>query len=94
MPTILLKLPEMSAAEILSELPKLTPAELRDIRERILELEEAREVEETPELLAAVDEGLRSLEGERIFTPDEARARIAQWTSQSSCHQPLRVLRQ
>ena len=31
----------MSAAEILDELPKLTPAELQHIHERILELEEA-----------------------------------------------------
>lgn len=74
---------EMSAVEILNELPKLTPVELQRVHERILELEEAQEVEETPELLAAVDEGLRSLESERTYTPDEVRARIAQWTSKS-----------
>ena len=74
----------MSAAEILDELSKLTPVELQHIHERILELEEAQNVEETPELLAAVDEGLRSLESERTYTPDEARAKIAQWTSKSS----------
>ncbi len=73
----------MSAVEILNELPKLTPVELQRVHERILELEEAQEVEETPELLAAVDEGLRSLESERTYTPDEVRARIAQWTSKS-----------
>ena len=54
----------MSATEILDELPKLTPVELQRIQERILELEEAQEIEETPELLAAVDDGLRSLENE------------------------------
>ena len=74
----------MSAVEILNELPKLTPVELQHIHERILELEEAQEIEETPELLAAVDEGLRSLETERTYTPDEMRAKIAQWTSKSS----------
>jgi len=74
----------MSTAEILNELPKLTPTELQHIHERILELEEAQEVEETPELIAAVDTGLRSLESERTYTPDEVRARIAQWTSKSS----------
>ncbi|MHA3772354.1 hypothetical protein ACXR0O_12545 [Verrucomicrobiota bacterium sgz303538] len=74
----------MSAAEILDELPNLTPRELQRIHERILELEEAQEVEETPELLAAVDEGLRSLENEPTYTPDEVRAKIAQWTSRSS----------
>ncbi len=74
----------MSAAEILNELPKLTPLELQHIHARILELEEAQEVEETPELLAAVDEGVRSLASERTYTPDEVRAKIAQWTSKSS----------
>lgn len=74
----------VSTAEILNELPKLTPVELQRIQERILELEETREVEETPELLAAVDEGLRSLAEERTYTTDEVRERIAQWTSKSS----------
>jgi hypothetical protein len=74
----------MSAAEILNELPKLTSAELQHIHERILELEEAQQIEETPELLAAVDEGLRSLENERTYTLDEARAKITDWTSKSS----------
>jgi hypothetical protein len=78
------KVRAMSALEILKELPKLTPVELQHIHERILELEEALEVEETPELLAAVDAGLRSLETERTYTADEARARIVQWTSKSS----------
>ncbi len=48
------RLARMSTAEILDELPKLTPLELQHIRERILELGEAQEVEETPELLAVV----------------------------------------
>ncbi len=74
----------MSAAEILDELPKLPIEELQRIHERILELEEAQEVEETPELLAAVDEGLRSLEREPTYTPEEVRRKIAQWTSRSS----------
>ena len=74
----------MSAAEILEELPNLPPAELQRIRERILELEDEYEVEETPALLAAIDEGLRSLENEPIYTPDAVRERISQWASKSS----------
>jgi hypothetical protein len=69
----------MSATEILNELPKLAPVELQRMHERILELEEAQEIEEPPELLAAVDEGMRSLENETTYTPDEVGARIAQW---------------
>jgi len=74
----------MSAAEILSELPKLTPVELQHIHDRILELEDAQGVEETPELLAAIDEGLRSAESEPSYSVDEARAKITEWTSRSS----------
>jgi hypothetical protein len=46
-----------------------------------MKVEEDQEIEETPELLAAVDEGMRSLENEPTYTPDEVRARIAQRTS-------------
>jgi hypothetical protein len=74
----------MSAVEILDELPKLTPVELQLIHERIMELEEVQEIEETPELLAAIDEGLRSLETEPTYALDEVRAHIAEWTSKSS----------
>jgi hypothetical protein len=48
---------------------------LQRIHERILELEEAQKVGETPELLAAVDEGLRSAETEPAYSVDEVRAR-------------------
>ena len=71
----------MSTAEILDELAKLSPVELQHVHARILELEEAQDLEETPELLAAIDEGLRSLENERTYTLGEARAKIARWTS-------------
>ena len=49
----------------------------------ILESEEAQEVEEPPELLAAVDEGLRSLASEPTYTLDEVRGKIAEWTLKS-----------
>jgi hypothetical protein len=62
----------------------LTPLELQRIHDRILELEEAQEIEETPELLAAIDEGQRSLETEPTYTLDDARLKIAQWASKSS----------
>lgn len=74
----------MSAAEILSELPRLTTLELQRIHERILELEDAQEVEETPELLAAVDEGLRSAETEPVYSIDEVRAKVKEWISKYS----------
>jgi hypothetical protein len=74
----------MSVSEIIDELPKLTPIEWQRIRDRILELEETQEVEETPELLRAIDEGIRSAATERTYTLDEVRTKIAEWTSRSS----------
>jgi hypothetical protein len=45
--------------------------------------EKAEEVAEAPELLAAVDEGLRSAESEPTYTLDEVRTKIAKRTSNS-----------
>jgi hypothetical protein len=75
---------KMSTSEILDELPKLTPNDLQRVYSRILELEDVQEIEETPGLLSAIDDGLRSLANEPTHTLDEARAKIAQWTSKSS----------
>ena len=46
-----------------------------------MKVEEDQEIEETPELLAAVDEGMRSLETEPTYTLDEVRGKIAQRAS-------------
>jgi hypothetical protein len=82
----------VSAAEILEELPKLTPTELQHIRDRILELadaqEDAQELEETPELLAAIDEGQRSAENDETYTLDETRAKVAEWIAKLSSPRP------
>ena len=62
----------MSIKEILEELPKLTPEEKRQLW-NVLNREVAHDIEEeTPEILAAIDEGIRSLEsGERTYTIEE-----------------------
>ena len=49
--------------------------------DRGLEIEEEREIGETPELFAAIDEGMRSLETEPTYTLDEVRGKIAQRAS-------------
>lgn len=51
----------MSITEILEELPKLKSEERRLLYDRLDELE-VGEIEETPEMLAAIDEGIRSIE--------------------------------
>jgi hypothetical protein len=50
----------MSVTEILEELPKLKSEERHTLFERLSELE-AAEIEETPAMLAAIDEGIASL---------------------------------
>jgi hypothetical protein len=69
----------MSIKEILEELPKLTPEEKRQLW-NVLNHEMAHDVEEEPpEVLAAIDEGIRSLEsGERTYTIEEARQVVAE----------------
>jgi hypothetical protein len=67
----------MSIHEILEELPKLTEDEKRQLW-NVLDHELGGEAEEeSPEVLAAIERGIRSLEsGERTHTLDEARERI------------------
>ncbi len=56
----------MSVTEILDEISKL-PAEKRHLVAERLHAMEIAEIEESPELLAAIDEGIRSLDrGEGI----------------------------
>jgi hypothetical protein len=73
----------MSTTEILEQLPKLARSEREKVWRRLEELE-LREVEETPEMLAAVDAGRRSVRDGKGCTVEEARELVAQWTSRSS----------
>ena len=69
----------MSFKEILEELPKRTQEEKRQLWS-VLDQELAQDSEEeSPERLAAIDEGMRSLEGgERTYTIEEARRLVAE----------------
>lgn len=70
----------MSVREILEELPRLDVESRRAIFERLVEIDPALEADEPPEMLAAIDEGIRSLDvGEGI--PIEEVRRLAQRTS-------------
>ena len=71
--------PKMSLAEILEELPKLTPEERQQVYLRLQALEDEPEVEATPELLAAIDEAVRASEQGRVFTLEEVRAQAQAW---------------
>ena len=72
----------MSVNEILAEMDWLSPDELKVIREKLNLLHE--DTEETPEMLAAIDEGLRSLREEPTITIEELEKRMASWRTKSS----------
>ncbi len=67
----------MSVAEILEELPKLSASDRDLLFQRLSEMG-AGEIEETPELLAAIDEADAAPEKEDL-TPDEMRQRVKRW---------------
>ena len=69
----------MSVTEILEELPKLKSAERHTLFERLNELE-AAEMVETPEMIEAIDEGIRSLGKEGGIPFDVIKSRLeAKW---------------
>ena len=72
----------MSVNEILMEIEKLSPDELKIIQEKLDLVRE--DFEETPEMLAAIDEGLRSLREEPTITIEELERRMVSWRTKSS----------
>ena len=69
----------MSINEILKELPKLTEEEKRQLWNVLDHELTPEEDEEGPEALAAIDEGIRSLEsGGSTYTIEEVREHIEQ----------------
>ncbi len=73
----------MSVAEILKELPKLSADDQELIRDRIDELL-TESYEETPEALAAIDEGIRSAETEPGIPIETVREEVRSWFTKSS----------
>jgi predicted transcriptional regulator len=69
----------MSMAEMLDELPRLNDDERRTILHRLAEPDPGLELDETAEMLAAIDEGVRAMEGGPGVPVVEARRRIAEW---------------
>ncbi|SDS47036.1 hypothetical protein [Opitutus sp. GAS368] len=67
-------------AEIQEAIQRLAPQEQQALRHWLDET-----VEETPEMLAAIDEGLRSLhlQGAKTFTRAELQSRVRQWAGVS-----------
>ncbi|HEX4138814.1 MAG TPA: hypothetical protein VHY09_00585 [Candidatus Methylacidiphilales bacterium] len=72
----------MSVTEIIQELPKLSPED-RDLLRQELAERYIADFEETPEMLAAIDEGLRSLREEPTYTLEQVREEMRSWTLDS-----------
>jgi predicted transcriptional regulator len=70
----------MSTTEILEELPRLAREEREKIWKRLEEIE-LGQMEETPEILAAIDEGRRAIAEGKTVSFEEMRRRIRQWTT-------------
>jgi len=69
----------MSLAEIIEELPRLTPEERRTIYQQIERLDGEPNFEPTPEMLGAIEEGIRSAQTERMYTAEEIKDRVHRW---------------
>ena len=73
----------MSMSEILEELPRLGRLERARVWQRLEEIE-MESVEETPEMLEAIDAGRRSIRMGQENSIEHARNLIAQWITKSS----------
>jgi hypothetical protein len=71
--------PMTKLAEIQTAILQLEPTEREALRHWLDETEE-----ETPEMLAAIDEGLRSLKGKGVIPLEDVRKQIPQWATKSA----------
>jgi hypothetical protein len=68
----------MSVNDIIQELPKLSPED-RNLLRQELDEHYLQDFEETPEMLAAIDEGLRSSREERSYAIEEVFEEMQKW---------------
>lgn len=70
----------MTASEVIHQLASLPPDEVAKVRDWLTENDE-----ESAELLAAIDAGLRSLDerGAQVVTRDQLENKVRQWAGRS-----------
>ncbi len=66
-----------TVTEIEAAIEKLSPGEQRELADWL----NSRLIEETPEMLAALDEGIRSLESEPTVPLEDVRRKIKAWAT-------------
>lgn len=71
----------MSVREILQELPRLDASERQTVLRRLIEIDPALEVEETPEMLAAIDEAAAQLDAGQGIPIERVREMVSQWAT-------------
>ena len=69
----------MSMTEILEELPRLSDGERQIILRQLIQFDAGLDTEETPEMIASIDAGIRSMETGPGVLLEEARRRVAGW---------------
>ncbi len=74
----------MSVTEILLEIEKLSPDDFKVLQEKLDQLQSVEDFEETPEMLAAIDEGLRSLKEEGAIPIEQVIEEMKTWNFKSS----------
>jgi len=72
----------MSFTQLIEEIEKLSPEELALVQQKLDALQN-EQVEETPEMLAAIDEGLRSLREEGSIPIEEVEREMKTWNFKS-----------
>lgn len=70
----------MTAADLIHQLQTLPPQEVAKVRDWLIEQDE-----ESPELLMAIDQGVRSLEEKaaRLTSRQELESKVRQWAGRS-----------
>ena len=72
----------MSFIELIQKIHELSPEEQEIVRRELDGLHE-QDFKETPEMLAAIDEGLRSAREEGTIPIEEVERRMKSWTFKS-----------
>lgn len=67
----------MTVSDILDALPRLEPDDRELILRRLMQFDAGGELAETPEMLAAIDAGIRSMDSGPGVPLEEARRRLA-----------------
>ena len=71
----------MGMTEILDELPRLSDGDRQTIWRHQIQLDAGLEIDETPEKVAAIDDGVRSMESSPGVPLEEARRGVAGWVT-------------